>query len=230
VADKKKAPRTVRKRTDAQVITLGLAAHELASTHRARIEPRLPPGALDALLAKVTLLRSARPTAILAITDKTASTVAQDHASEGAHAIVVAIRDALVSAKLDVATKKAWGVGTPIRSTSVPHVVAAGQRILARAATHPDEALAAGVLPRDLEALRVAIEALVVADTTQDGKKVSVKAVVAARNAATRAVEEAASRISALGRLEFVNEPPIAGRFAALTERTTPTDEGPGES
>ena len=220
MADKKK---TVQKRTEGQVIDLGLSTHELASTHRARIEPRLPPGMLEGLLANVTVLRTAVPQAISAVNEKGASTATQNAAAEHAHAIVMAVREALVAAKVDAETKKEWGIGTKLRPDSVPLVTAAAQTILARAAAHGEEATAAGVLPRDLAALRTALDALSVADVRQDGKKVSSKGVTAARNAAFRAVEEACSRISALGRLEFLHEPTIADRFAALTSRATPS-------
>lgn len=219
MAAKKK---TVQKRTDGQAIDLGLSTHELASLHRARIEGRLPPGMLETLLANVTLLRTAVPQAIGAILEKGASTATQNSAAEQAHEIVVAIREALVAAKMDTDTKKQWGVGSRIRGDSVPLVVAAGQLILARAATHPDEATAAGVLPRDLAALRAAIEHLVAADALQDGKKVNAKHIIATRNAARRWIEDAAARISAMGRLEFLAEPTIAARFAALVERSAP--------
>jgi hypothetical protein len=221
MAAKKK---TLRKRTDPELIMVGLATHELASLYRERMEARLPPGMLSMLLGKITMLRTARPEAIGAVLDKTASTVAQNESAAHAHGIIVAIRDALVGSKMDPETKKAWGVGTKIRPDSVPLVLAAGQVLLARATSHPDEATAAGVLPRDLEALRVALASLVTADATLDGKKISSRGVLAARNAARRTIEDAVSLISALGRLEFVHKPNIADRFGALIARSTPED------
>ncbi len=216
----KKRPSRPR-RDPNEIVRRGIRGYELAVRHRARLEERLAPATIEGLASDLEKVGEVVPAALSARGERKAATGAQRAAAETAKGLVMAIRKSVAESGLGKAARQGFGEGVRVQLEVVKSVVAAGELILARAESHPEEARKAGVLPRDLEALTRALADLRGADFDQERKKVSQKESTGARNATLARIEATVRRVSAAGQLEFAAEPEVAMEFAATTEPVT---------
>ncbi|AKF08284.1 hypothetical protein [Sandaracinus amylolyticus] len=215
------AKTTRTKRGPTELTQMALAALELATEHRARIDPRLPAGLRDGLSRDIAAIGTLVPEALQTRAERGAATAEQNGAAARAKELVMAIRRTISSAdELGASAQRAWGLGLEVRPTVVKSVLAAGDQIVARAAAKPDEARLAGVLESDLDALRAALATTRGADTTQESRKHGAKSATAARDAAMRRIEQSVRKISAVGQLAFVGDGELAKKFDALVPST----------
>ncbi len=203
-------------RTDQLLIAQGLAAHALATTHAARLTPRLAAGLVDGLAADLTVHGALVPGALTARQEKKGATATVATVAAGAASRIASIRSAITHAGLSAGARKAWGVGQKVQARVVSSVIAAAELISRRAAAAPEELRAAGILATDVAALSAAAAALGGADRTQESSKLTAKGATAARNAAGRRVLDATRRIATAGQLEFHDDAAVAAEFAAL--------------
>ncbi len=207
-----------------------LDAHALAVAHRARIEDRLPEGAIDALAEDLGAIGVIVPGALKARLERRGATESQTEAAAHAKDLVMGIRRSLATAGLSKATRAEYGEGSRLAPEVVKSVVGAGEQILSRAAAHPEEVRAAGILERDLVALREAIDAAIAADRTQESRKKAQRDATAARNATLVRIEAIVKRISSAGQLEFVGEPETRRKFEALVAPVAKTKKSDASS
>lgn len=194
----------------------GLKALELGTRHRAVLEPRLTPGALDALSRQLSALGATITGQLAARQSARSATVSQAKALENAALIVSAIRNALKAHKADAATLKAFGVGTPVQAKVPKSVGAAATAVTNGWNRNPERARGYGVLDADIAALTAAVGAAKIADEDQDQKRASAPLATKARNAASAAVSDAVRHIAAAGVLQFATDAAVRAEFEAL--------------
>ncbi len=203
------------------VVQQGLKALELATEHRDVLEARLGAGAIDGLRGNLTTLGGAVPAQVAARASSKASTVTQAKALETVAHLVTAIRGSVKSHKADAATAKAYGVGNRLDPRVPKQVAAAATGVIDAWNANPDRGRALGLLDSDIATLTAAAASARTADEEQDVKRATAPLATKARNAATKAVEEAVRRISAAGALHFATDKTMRARFEDLLSATT---------
>ena len=203
--------------------TGGTRAYALAIQYRPQVEPRLPAGMIDNLAADLTTLgappAAAQPAATTtpatAIPAAPAPTLAE--ATTAAASLVSAVHASIAGAKAKHAVRKEYGVSSRGPATEPRAVVAAAQKIVARATANPSEALGLGILPADVTALQAAVAALTTAETAARGSSATTAGTTAAaRRAAETGMHEATARISGAGALAFAQNAAVRAEFEAL--------------
>jgi hypothetical protein len=219
--------------TSAAVVRAAEQIHPLAVKHRALLEPRLSAGFIDGIKADADAVRAASDAAADARGTTRSATISQNEALDLGAKLVSRIR-ALV--RTGQPTNKAlWrdiGVGTRTNG-SVARVTAALTQVLNAANRFPAELRAAGVLPGDLDEARAALSALVAADSSQEGKKVSSRQATQALNATRVRLENnlmhlasvAAASLPAADARLFADALPRTGR--GTPKRASPAPAAP---
>jgi hypothetical protein len=200
--------------------TAGSAAYALAVQYRAQLDPRLPAGTIDNLAADLTTLGAPPPAAsppapAPAPAAPPAPTLAQAVAT--AANLVSAIHEAVVGAKAKGPVRKEYGVSSRGPVTELHAVVAAGEKIVARATANPAEALSLGVLPADVTALQAALAAVTSAEEAAHASGAKAGGATAkAKKAAEVRMHEATARIAGAGALAFAQNASVRAEFEAL--------------
>ncbi|MEP7124947.1 MAG: hypothetical protein ABJE95_28720 [Byssovorax sp.] len=192
--------------------TAGEQAYALASEHRAELDPRLPPGTIDTLRADLTTL------GVSLITQPAEPLAHPPSLSEAlavAANLVTAIHDTVLGAKPKPATRKAYGAASKPIAAEVKRILAAAEKIVEQATGNPSEALALGILPTDITALRAAASDLTAAEAAARGDGEAGATKKEQRAAATRMLE-ATARIAGAGALAFAQNGPVRAQFEAL--------------
>jgi hypothetical protein len=122
------------------------------------------------------------------------------------------------------------GVGAVDPSASVVDALAAVDAVLSAASNSPTEVAAAGVLERDLDALRAARAALRTTEGSQEGAKGSKKAGTAARDDILQDLVRRVDRILAAAELELVDEEAILAEFRGPIPTKTRKKKAPPEA
>lgn len=200
--------------------TAGSKAYSLAVQYRAQVEPRLPAGMIDNLGGDLTTLGAppapAQPAAPAAPTPAPAApTLSEALATAGN--LVSAIHEAIVGAKAKAAIRKEYGVSSRGAPKELRAVVAAGEKIVARATANAAEALSLGVLPADVTALSAALAAVQAAEAAaQAGGAKATAGTAKATKAAEVRMHEATARIAGAGALAFAQNAGVRAEFEGL--------------
>ncbi len=207
----------------ADIALLGRKASNLAVLHQAALAPRLPLGALSALIADLDALAVAVPGARQVRAEARVATVAQTATLDDGYAHVKAVRSAVKKGGAPKEVRKAYGVGQNIDPRLVRDVKAALNQILDRAAENPEEAAGFGLVQQDLEAIAFAHQAITDADKTQDHKQVTAPRSTQERNRTANRILKAVARIAGAGGLAFARDPELLAAFSALKLTRTRT-------
>ena len=202
-------------KTAAIDVTAGQSAYGLAVQYRPQVEPRLPAGMIADLAADLTTLGFPPPAPAPA--PGTAAPIAAPPtlpaALSTAANLVSAIHGAVRSATTDRSLRKEYGAGSSTPATEVKDVLAAANKIVARATEEPAEALTLGILPADVTALQQAIVELNAAETAAHGTTATSKTTSALKRAATTRMDQAVAKIAGAGTLAFALVPPTRALF-----------------
>jgi hypothetical protein len=214
---------TYPKHAFADIALLGRKASNLAVLHQVALTPRLPPGALPALMADLDALAVAIPVARQVRAEALVATAAQTATLDDGYAHVKAVRTAVKKCGAPKDVQRAYGVGQNSDPRLVRDVKAALNQILDRAAEHPEEAAGFGLVSQDLAAMALAHQAITDADRTQDHKQVTAPQSTQARNRAANRILKAVARIAGAGGLAFAGDPELLAAFSALKLTRTRT-------
>lgn len=198
------------------VALLGLKAGNLALLHEASLAPRLPPSLLPTLLADLDRLGVVVPGARQTRHEAKVATADQQAALHAGYTRVKAVRAAVKKAGAAAEVQKAYGVGQLVQPALVRDVKAVLKQILDRATANPEEAGSFGILPKDLDAMTTAHEAISAADRAQDQKQASAPLSTQERNRTANRILAAVARIAGAGGLEFADTPDVLAAFIAL--------------
>ena len=196
--------------------TAGEQAYALASEHRTQINPRLPPGMIDSLQADLHTL-GVRPAPEPAVsTEPSPQAPSLAEALAIAANLVTAVHATVLGAKARPTVRKAYGAANKAIDTDVKRVLAAAAKIAEQATANPSEALALGILPSDITALRAAEGDLSAAEAAARGDGADAGATKAEKRAAAARMTEAVGRIVGAGALAFAQNAPVRAQFEAL--------------
>jgi len=205
----------------AAIVQSATKARDLVLRDRSALEPRLSAGFIDGLAADVVALGGLSAEAPRARSQSRVATLTQDQAIARGIALVKGIRDVVKAHHASAEIRRAYGVGTAATARTVKATRAVIEAVLARAASKPEEARAAGVLDSDLDALRSALAMIIGADADQENTRAAAPATTRARNEAARRLEDAVRRIAAAGQLQFVNDATRQAEYAALSAKSS---------
>ena len=194
----------------------GEQAYALAIEHRAQLDPRLPSGTIDSLGADLHTL-GVSPTPQLsapAVPSQQPPSLAE--ALAVAANLVTAIHATVLGAKAKPAVRKAYGAASKAVENNVKRVLAAAEMIAAQATGNPSGALALGILPADIAALRAAESDLAAAEKAAHGSGGQAGATKKEQHAAATRMLETVARIAGVGALSFAQNAPVRAQFEAL--------------
>jgi hypothetical protein len=199
--------------------TLAEQAYALAIEHRAQLDPRLPSGTIDGLGADLNTLGvspTPQPSAPAAPSPQPPSLA---EALKVAANLVTAIHATVLGAKAKPAVRKAYGAASKAVDTDVKRVLAAAEMIAAQATGNPSEALALGILPADITALRAAEADLTAAEKAAHGNSGQAGATKKEKHAAASRMVETVARIAGTGALSFAQNAAVRAQFEALAPK-----------
>lgn len=192
----------------------GRAAHVLATTHRAALEPRLPAGQIDDLATDLSTLGApppAAPSPLEAAPQASCPSLAE--AMSAAATLISAVCKVVRAASTKAEIRKAYGASGEVPSKVPKALRARGRKIITRAKAQPGEAASLGIMPADVVALAKALTDLEVAESAAKGP---VPVTAKQRHAAEARMREAVTRISAAGVLAFAMNVAVRAEFEAL--------------
>ncbi|HEV8322349.1 MAG TPA: hypothetical protein VG389_12090 [Myxococcota bacterium] len=197
-------------------------ATRLTNKHSAAVTPRLDAGLVTQLVSDRETLGDATARGAEALTGQKTATKTERTTAEGAHAFVIAIRNAVDRTRgAPPPLRTAVGIGDDLRKTDTQGVVAVLRSVVQNAS-----ALAAcGVSSDDVTKATTMIADLLGADDTQ-GQKMDDRADhTEDKNDVQLRLEAAVDQISARGALAFVGDPVLKARFERLVASGGPTPE-----
>jgi hypothetical protein len=200
----------------AKVGEKGYDAVEVATEFAREIAPRLRPGTIEGL--REDLAKFSGKTELHTRVRQSLKAVTQDEraARAAAQELVMFLREALQRAEASKSVLKASGVGTNVPKGSVSKVLAAADQMLGAGEKHSDAFRDAGILPADLEKLRLLREAVQVADVAQGRERLTAVAQRVERDALAYRIQRAVEGIGMAGMIEFQGRPDVVARFRAL--------------
>lgn len=202
----------------------GEQAYALATEHRALLEARLPSRTIEHIGADLKTLgvsvSAARP-------DGQAAPGAAQHLPARAPLalpealaktanLVTAIHDAVRGARPKPEVRKAYGAWSKAVGKEVKPVLAAAERIVARATAHASEAMVLGILPADVTELEDEVADLKAAEELAEMHGNKSAPTLKTRRAAEKRMLEAVGRIAGAGVLAFAQHAAIRAQFEAL--------------
>jgi hypothetical protein len=198
--------------------TAGEQAYALAIEHRTQLDPRLPSGTIDGLNADLRTLGVSPTPQPSAPAEAPPSPQAPSlaEALEVAANLVTAIHETVLGARAKPAVRKAYGAASKAVGKEVERVLAAAEKIVAQATGNPSEALALGILPADITALRAAESDLSAAEAAARGNGGQAGATRKEKHAAATRMLEAIGRIAGAGALSFAQNAAVRAQFEAL--------------
>jgi len=205
----------------------GEEAVELVKVDRPKIEPRLPAGTIDGLIANLPILRDSAVGATDARQAKKAATKGQTNAAELLYNLVMAGRAAIKYNKLDAEVCTRAGVGKTMNLKVVKSVLD-GAEMMSQAYTQfPDHLRRAGLLPSDLEQIQALRAQLTSVDVAQEAAKLTAKEKTKARNEAHLRVKTAIAAIVGAAELAFVHKPERLALYRALIPTRSSAKKAP---
>jgi hypothetical protein len=199
-----------------QVTQVGQKALLLANKYATELKGRLDPTVTDGLVLDLKTLGIALPGALVGREVSKAARLTQDEALAEGHLLVSAYRTAVARMGAPPDVRKAYGVGTTTNPKVVKRVKAAIQQIIDRAEAQPAEAASFGILPKDVQALKDALQAITDADDDQEQKRAGAPLKTKERNRAGNRILVAVDQIVAAGVMEFARDKDKRAEFEAL--------------
>lgn len=194
-------------------------AYALAIEHRAQLDPRLPAGTIDGLGADLHTLGVSPTPQLSTPAEPSPQPPTLADALKTAANLVTAIHATVLGAKAKPAVRKAYGAASKAVENDVKRVLAAAELIAAQATANPSEALALGILPADITALRAAEADLTAAEKAAHGNGGQAGATKKEKHAAATRMVETVARIAGVGALSFAQNAPVRAQFEALTPK-----------
>jgi hypothetical protein len=188
----------------------------LIKSDRAKLDPRVPPGCIDGMIADLPLLRSDALDAVDARQARLAATKGQGNAASVLYELVMAARFSCKLSKLDSEVLSRMGVGKPMQTKVVKSVLQGAQLVVQAYAQFPDQMRLAGLLPADMDRIQALTAQLTTADDVQEATKLTSKEKTAARNAAHKRVKNAIATIIGAADLAFLDNPERRALYRAL--------------
>ncbi len=178
---------------------------------------RLPAGLMAGMQEDAGLLSNKTASSKTArLTSKTNTAVQNDLAKKLAKWVSTTRRSVRRTCQ-DKAVRTAVGMGERVHPKVVKTVLAGADAVLKAYTKYPDALRAAGLLPRDVEAINTLASALRAADTAQEKGLAKSRQSTAARKKVQARVESALETLIAAAELEFaVENPERAAEYAAL--------------
>lgn len=198
------------------IVQLALKSLNLALLHQALLDSRLPAGTVPNLISDLDRLGVVVPGARQVRHESKVATADQDAALRAGYARIKAVRTAVKKARASKEVRQAYGVGVLVNRVVVRDVKAMLQQILDRAAKNPGEAAGLGILPKDVEAIAAAHQAITDADKVQEHKRATAPLSTQERNRTANRIIEAIGRIAGAGGLEFADDADELAKFQAL--------------
>jgi hypothetical protein len=202
------------------ILQLGLKAQVLAQTHQAKIGARLTPAFLAAFATDLAALPHTAPSVLTSHQGQVQLTAAQTAALSDGYDLIKGIRTTVKSHNPDKDVLLAYGVGAKINKLLVKDVVAGLQKIIARMAAQPAEAIAFGLVADDTAALNAALAAITAADQAQEASRAAAPLTIKERNATARRVLSGVKTIAGAGMRAFVGDLTTYKNFEALVSKT----------
>jgi hypothetical protein len=201
-------------------------AYRLLAEDRALIEPRLPPGAVDAFRADLDALAEAGVERIGDLMAQKGATGGNADLAREGHAVVMIVREQLRRQAPGAAElHRAVGVGDNLRPHEVIRVLANLDQIVAQAGAGGDALVPYGVTVADVaEATRLA-DALRAKKRAQHARKTARARGTDDRHALQLRVESAIDRIGTAGKMEFRRDAVKRARYHALFTAAQPALE-----
>ena len=203
----------------ATVDTAAERAYALADEHRIQLNPRLPPGMIDSLQADLRTLGVSPAPEPSATAEPSPQAPSLAEALAIAANLVTAIHATVLGARAKPGVRKAYGATTRAPVNDVKSVLAAAEKIAAQATGNPSEALALGILPDDIVALREAERDLAAAETAARGDGGKAGATKREQRAAAARMVATVARIAGAGALAFAQNAAVRARFEALKQK-----------
>ena len=217
MGDMVKAKKDAFPSKDFSLITqTGLKALQLAQDHKAELAARLSQSVLDALVTDLKNLGTVVPAALVQREVTKTATLTQDEALAQGYALVSAIRTAVVRKGATAEVRKAYGVGTATNPKIVKRVKAAISQIVDRAVAQPAEAASLGILQKDIDVLKADLQAITIADDTQEQQRAGAPTSTKERNRTANRILAAVDDVVAAGVLEFAKDAEKRAAFEAL--------------
>lgn len=204
------------KRAFTSITQLGLTAFNLATLHKALLDPRLPVGTVAGLAEDLDTLGVVVPAAKQVHDEAQVATGEQDQVALKGYARIRSVRAAVRKVNAPIDVQSAYGVGAAINPRIARDVKAGLQQIVDRATAKPAEAAALGILQKDVDAMKAVRQALMDADKTQEQKRAKAPLSTQERNRTANRILLAVGRISAAGGIEFADAPTTLASFEAL--------------
>lgn len=192
------------------------SAINLVDSQNGEVSQRLQPDELEQLRSNTEELKRRQTGQQEVLTDQKSKTRGQDEAVELAHGRIMSLRSMIQSGRVPEEIVKAFGVGERAHLT-VSETVAAGNTIINAYKKYPEEAAEAGIIEADVNELSTLLTELTGADDVQEMAKYTRKATTLDKNTLQREVEDAVTKISAIGvHVYNVSDPGKAKLFADL--------------
>jgi hypothetical protein len=195
--------------------TAGTKAFALATTYKIELDPRLPTGTVESLVADLTTLGASplRTTEVVADAPPPPSLA---DAMTAATTLISAVHEAVRGAGAKSEVRKAYGASAKAASKEGKALIASGEKIVTQAKADPTQALSLGILPADVIALGHALADLMAAESLAKGTSAQGGTTGKERHAAEKRIREAVARIAGAGALAFATNATVRAEFAAL--------------
>lgn len=201
------------------ILQRGIKAQDLATKHHGELDARIPSTLLPELTADIAALGAVVPAAITAKQGAMQQTAAQNEALSACYALVTAARTAVKNHQPTPEVSLAYGVGTKTHPGVVKEVVAAAQKIVARASEQPKEALGFGIIDVDVSAMAAAVKAVHAADQAQEAARAGAPLSTKERNTTARRIIASTKKIAGAGVLAFATNATVRATFEALLKK-----------
>jgi hypothetical protein len=205
---------TKSKYADQTIIHAGNQAYELVITYQPAVEPRLPPSTVLDLAADLQAVGTSIPAAKQAQAETAVSIATQRRLLGNGMKLLRGIRQAVRKNTTDRDVRKAYGIGQRVNPKVAKDIISVLGLIRDRAAKQPAEAASLGIAQKDLDAVKKAIADIGTAFNARQKQEATAPLTTKTRNQVLNRIVLAVGRISTAGKLEFVDQPEIANRFA----------------
>jgi hypothetical protein len=199
------------------IYQLGVKAQLLVTKYQAQIGARLSPAFLAAFASALAGLLTAVPAAMNAKKGKIQLTAAQTTALDTGYNLAKGFRTTVKGHHPEKDVLLAYGVGAKMSRLLVKDVTAALQQIIDRIANQPAEAAGFGFVQEDVDALTVALAAIVKADQEQEKARASAPLTTQQRNTTANQILADVKKISGAGMRTFTDDATVYGEFEALS-------------
>lgn len=210
-----------QKWTRETLISCGPAVCAIVEENRLSFEERLDAGVIDRMGVDLRTLAGTSILAGVLKTDQKAATQTQNQARAAAIVCVSKYNGSVRSHfSGDKAVQKKFGIGEGKQDGSLESVKKSLQQLISACEEEPAKARAAGILPGDVEKMKLLKATLDSAYSTQDSKMFNAKTAVADRNAVHRRLETDITNMAAIAEIALEDKPEALARFHAAMPPT----------